>query len=389
MSGHHISETDLKSLFISKNVMHEDEEVNVVTQSKFVNYSGEHRIAANRGVAEFKERLELVHVRVTGTPVEVENEDYGDKWWRYFWITARDIFCPSKMRFQLRLYTSLFLIISFSCFVAALLNHEIVRNHFLSKPECGAKHELAWADSLQIRPAYLLMMKYEECTKEHVGVFSPTPELRSYYKRLVFCTHPDKGGNSEDSFLAQALRAEELALEPGVLQAAMETVRLKYLAEKFTPFAEICLVSRTYMTGPFDFRFPKIQYKYFLSPFHLYCYTYWVFELLWITVRLWSFVTLWRNYRAYTVVYSDTEPLDFTYCPHLATCVLQEYERGTDEAAVLASLKQKMRRLAALPIPSADHLIILDGTAEVVLHAIRNSTFFGGRAACMGRPVLA
>jgi len=69
---------------------------------------------------------------------------------------------------------------------------------------------------------------------------------------------------------------------------------------------------------------------------------------------------------------------DFTYVPHMVTCIVLEFERGTNPEIVKASLMQKARRLASLPIADRDALEYFEGSCRLAEYVISRSSFFTG-----------
>jgi hypothetical protein len=64
-----------------------------------------------------------------------------------------------------------------------------------------------------------------------------------------------------------------------------------------------------------------------------------------------------------------------TYCPHLVSSILQDYDRPTNTTAALLTLGQKTRRCATLPLPDIDHIQIMDGSQLVTLFALTRPYF--------------
>lgn len=75
-----------------------------------------------------------------------------------------------------------------------------------------------------------------------------------------------------------------------------------------------------------------------------------------------------------------------TYCPHLVSCVVQEYDRGTNAASVRSTIRQRIRRLASLPLPDHSALPIIAGSELVAIWVIEHEPFFWARAACFRQP---
>lgn len=65
-----------------------------------------------------------------------------------------------------------------------------------------------------------------------------------------------------------------------------------------------------------------------------------------------------------------------SYVPHLVTCAMTEYSRGTNLEVVQSTLRQKFRRLASLPIPAKIALELMEGTEVVCLFLVTRQAFF-------------
>jgi hypothetical protein len=74
-----------------------------------------------------------------------------------------------------------------------------------------------------------------------------------------------------------------------------------------------------------------------------------------------------------------------TYLPHLVSAVVSEYDRGTNAEAVNSTIRQRIRRLACLPIPDEDALVLINGSELVAKAVISRQNFFGEGAACFRR----
>jgi len=74
------------------------------------------------------------------------------------------------------------------------------------------------------------------------------------------------------------------------------------------------------------------------------------------------------------------------YVPHLVGAALQEYDRGTNEVVLNATLGQHLRRMAAFPMPDYQHNAYLEGTKQVVHYAMHERGFYfrPGRARVWG-----
>lgn len=76
----------------------------------------------------------------------------------------------------------------------------------------------------------------------------------------------------------------------------------------------------------------------------------------------------------------------FTYSPHLVSSLVMEYDRGTSAEVVRSTIRQKVRRLACLPIPDKDALIIIASSEYLAEALIEGGDFFSERAACFALP---
>lgn len=74
------------------------------------------------------------------------------------------------------------------------------------------------------------------------------------------------------------------------------------------------------------------------------------------------------------------------YIPHLVSSVMAEYDRGTNVVAARSTLRQKIRRLASLPIPDVDALKFIAGSELVCEQLLTNEDFFWEGAACFRQP---
>lgn len=74
-------------------------------------------------------------------------------------------------------------------------------------------------------------------------------------------------------------------------------------------------------------------------------------------------------------------PQELWYVPHIVSSVLMEYNRGTNPTALRASIRQKMCRLASLPIIDAHYVKLLSGTELIIESAAIRQDFYmmGGR----------
>lgn len=74
-----------------------------------------------------------------------------------------------------------------------------------------------------------------------------------------------------------------------------------------------------------------------------------------------------------------------TYLPHLVSAVVAEYDRGTNAEAVNSTIRQRIRRLACLPIPDEDALTLINGSELMAKAIISRQNFFVEGAACFRR----
>lgn len=63
-------------------------------------------------------------------------------------------------------------------------------------------------------------------------------------------------------------------------------------------------------------------------------------------------------------------------CPHMVSCALSEFANGTSAEAVASSVRLKLLRLAALPVPDTMAVALLNGSELVVKHLCEGSPFF-------------
>jgi hypothetical protein len=74
------------------------------------------------------------------------------------------------------------------------------------------------------------------------------------------------------------------------------------------------------------------------------------------------------------------------YIPHLVSAVMAEYDRGTNAVAARSTMRQRIRRLACLPIPDEDALKFIVGTELVCEQLLDQEDFFWEGAACFRQP---
>lgn len=75
------------------------------------------------------------------------------------------------------------------------------------------------------------------------------------------------------------------------------------------------------------------------------------------------------------------------FVPHLVSAVMAEYDRGTNVTAARTTLRQKIRRLACLPIPDEDALKFITGSELICEQLLSHEDFFWEGAACFRQPV--
>lgn len=78
-----------------------------------------------------------------------------------------------------------------------------------------------------------------------------------------------------------------------------------------------------------------------------------------------------------------TEVRVVSWIPHLVSCVLSEYERGVSPEVARATMRQKIRRLACLPIPDFDYLRLVEGSELVIEVLMKSGDFFGEGPTCV------
>jgi hypothetical protein len=65
---------------------------------------------------------------------------------------------------------------------------------------------------------------------------------------------------------------------------------------------------------------------------------------------------------------------------------MAEYDRGTNAVAARSTMRQRIRRLACLPIPDEDALKFIVGTELVCEQLLDQEDFFWEGAACFRQP---
>jgi len=96
-----------------------------------------------------------------------------------------------------------------------------------------------------------------------------------------------------------------------------------------------------------------------------------------------QFVTLVFMLCRVRVLYTGKD-VNLTYVPHLVSSVWNDYDRTTSLQAAKESMRQKIRRCAALPLPDVDHVKLVFGT-EMVIDQVLASPDFLTPCAVVGR----
>lgn len=65
------------------------------------------------------------------------------------------------------------------------------------------------------------------------------------------------------------------------------------------------------------------------------------------------------------------------YVPHIVSCVLTEYRSGTNSVAAATTMRQRVLRLATLPLPDLIHCNLVWGTEEACSVLLDDQSFFG------------
>lgn len=95
----------------------------------------------------------------------------------------------------------------------------------------------------------------------------------------------------------------------------------------------------------------------------------------------------WATYVALDEFLFPLNQRSVWYVPHAASCALAEYANGTGVEAARASCRQKLLRLATLPIPDAMHVALVSGTEEFVLQLVEGEPFFEDGETFMTSPL--
>jgi hypothetical protein len=70
------------------------------------------------------------------------------------------------------------------------------------------------------------------------------------------------------------------------------------------------------------------------------------------------------------------------FVPHLVSCLVSEYDRGTNISVARSTMRGKLRRMASFPLPDKDALTLLHGT-EIVAEALLSRQDFYSAGATM------
>jgi hypothetical protein len=74
------------------------------------------------------------------------------------------------------------------------------------------------------------------------------------------------------------------------------------------------------------------------------------------------------------------------YIPHLVSSLVAEFERVPDMSMVSKGIRQKVLRLACLPIPDHSWYELVIGSEQVAMTILKRGTYFGDAAACFTWP---
>jgi len=72
------------------------------------------------------------------------------------------------------------------------------------------------------------------------------------------------------------------------------------------------------------------------------------------------------------------KPVYLAFVPHLVSTVACEYESDVDAKVIRETLNMRMRRVACLPIPDVDMLMLIRGSAIVISHLVSKRVFRAG-----------
>lgn len=93
---------------------------------------------------------------------------------------------------------------------------------------------------------------------------------------------------------------------------------------------------------------------------------------------------------AYTCIMEALFPstVKHIWCvPHAVSCALSEYSNGADAIAISSTVRNKLMRLASLPLPDVAHTALMSGSEEVVMFFAQNEPFFEAGAKFVTTPV--
>lgn len=75
-----------------------------------------------------------------------------------------------------------------------------------------------------------------------------------------------------------------------------------------------------------------------------------------------------------------------SYIPHMVSCLMTEYDRGTSAEVVKSTIGMRARRLGALPIPDEYHEKFVADSVFVASVLLEKCDFFGAGVACFALP---
>lgn len=78
---------------------------------------------------------------------------------------------------------------------------------------------------------------------------------------------------------------------------------------------------------------------------------------------------------SWTLLFHSGGLKHITFVPHVVSCIVAEYHRGTNNAVVAATVRQRMLRLATLPILDKDYAQLLDGTEQIIEWLVAQQDF--------------
>jgi hypothetical protein len=91
-------------------------------------------------------------------------------------------------------------------------------------------------------------------------------------------------------------------------------------------------------------------------------------------------LVLVNRYYQKNVSHGEYVSVALKYVPHLVSSVVQEYERGTNIECLETTVRQRIRRMASLPIPDIELLDCIYGSEVVIKYLVIHSPFFVHRA---------